>query len=62
MGIPSSLIWLHQVLPPFRNKPQQIAGEQHANINMGNVYNINGGNLGKFQSQSHDYFENNLTL
>jgi len=43
MGVPSSLIGLHHILAPLKNKTHQIAGEHHANINVGNVYNINGG-------------------
>lgn len=38
-----------------------MAGECHVNINVENVYNIDG-ELGKFQTQSHNYSENNLIL
>lgn len=38
-----------------------MAGECHVNINMENVYNVDG-ELGKFQTQSHNYSENNLIL
>lgn len=38
-----------------------MAGEYHVNINMENVYNVDG-ELGKFRTQSHNYSENNLIL
>lgn len=38
-----------------------MAGECHVNINVENVYNIDG-ELGRFQTQGHNYSENNLIL